>query len=141
MKNGCARKRLEQGLDLAAAASRLRAHMEEAMVDKFLDAVRAGKSDVFSIDPENPAMAYDSMDIYSAPETRVRFTGYGGYSHHQEHARKFLTVDGVYTIERTEVGGWHTDVFLKEFPGEGFNSVMFAAAPESPQEIEGTVHD
>lgn len=106
------------------------------MTDKFIADVRAGKSEIFSIDPENPAMAYDSMDIYSGPETRVRFTGYGGYEYHKEHARKFLTVDGIYTVERTDVGGWHTDVYLKEFPGEGFNSVMFAEVQSFPQGSE-----
>jgi len=107
------------------------------MKDEFLDAVRAGKVQGFCIDPENPALSYNSMDIYSEPETRVRYTGHGGYDHDKRHANKFLTVDAIYTIERTEVGDWHTDVFLKEVPGEVFNSVHFAEVQlPTPQESE-----
>lgn len=96
------------------------------MKDDFKQMVREGKIPGVSIDPDNPATAYDSMDIYSKPGTKVRFTGYGGYEYQQEFARRFLDIDGIYTVEDTDVQAWHTDVFLRERPKKGFNSVMFA---------------
>lgn len=95
---------------------------------RFLDAVKAGQVECFSVDPDNPALAYDPMPLESEGGDRVRFTGYGGYESQQEHARKFLTVDAVYTVRHMEVGGWSSSVELVEVPGEFFNSVMFAAA-------------
>jgi hypothetical protein len=52
----------------------------------------------------------------------------GGYPHHQEVAKKHLSIGNIYTIEETEVDNWHTDVYLKEFPGIAFNSVFFEDA-------------
>lgn len=92
---------------------------------KFTDAVRAGDVPGVSIDPDNPAMQYEPMAIDAPAETKVRFTGHGGYDSEQARARELLTIGATYTIERTEVGGWRTDVYLKELPGKSFNSVMF----------------
>lgn len=94
----------------------------------FIKNVREGKVLGISIDPDNPAMAYDQIDIDTPGGAKVRFTGHGGYTHHQEHAAKHLTVGAIYTIEKTDIGAWHTDVYLREVPGEAFNSVMFADA-------------
>lgn len=99
------------------------------MTDKFMDAVRAGQVPGLSVDPNNPATSYDAMPIDSPSGTRVRFTGYGGYDIDQAHAREYLVINGVYTVDRTEIGGWSTSVFLREVPGREFNSVMFEAAP------------
>lgn len=96
----------------------------------FTQAVREGNVSGFSIDPDNPAMAYDPIDIDAPNGERVRFTGHGGYTHDQEHAAKHLTVDAVYTVEKTDISEWHTDVHLREVPGQKFNSVMFAAVEE-----------
>lgn len=66
------------------------------------------------------------MDDHSAPGTKIVFAHPGnGYAHDQETAREHLEVGEVYTVERTEVGRWHTDVFIKEVPGVAFNSPMF----------------
>jgi len=65
------------------------------------------------------------MDIYEKKGTEVKYTGKGGYDHHKEHADKHLTVGGIYTVDHTEVGRWHTDVYLIEVKNEGFNSVHF----------------
>lgn len=81
----------------------------------------------------SPDSATPSMDIYAKPGTRVRFTGQGGYDHHKEHAGKFLTVDSIYTVAGTTVSAWHTDVYLEEFPKEGFNSVMFVEVSQPAQ--------
>ena len=68
------------------------------------------------------------MDIYAEEGTKVIVTEdsiKNGYDLVEEHARKFLKVGKTYTIESTDVGGWNTDVYLKEFPDEVFNSVSF----------------
>ena len=65
------------------------------------------------------------IDIHSKEGTKVIYTGTGGYDHHKKHANKFLLAYQEYTVDHTIVGGWHTDVVLKEFPNEAFNSVHF----------------
>jgi hypothetical protein len=72
---------------------------------------------------------------------------YGGYDHQKEFAEKYLKPDMVYEIERSDIGGWHTDFYLKEFPGKGFNSAHFiypepVAVPLSqPVQEEATIPD
>jgi hypothetical protein len=75
-----------------------------------------------STDNEEP------IDIYVPKGTKVKYTGRGGYDHHKKHANKHLKVDEIYTIDYTNVDGWHTDVYLKEIPNEAFNSVHFINA-------------
>ena len=65
------------------------------------------------------------MDIFSPKGTRVRYTGKGGYETQRKKADEYLDVDAIYLVERTKVGGFHTDVYLQEFPDISFNSVMF----------------
>ena len=66
------------------------------------------------------------MDIYAQPGTKVVFANPdAGYEHHQETAKKHLTVDAEYTVDRIDAGNWHTDVYFEEVPGVPFNSVMF----------------
>lgn len=36
-----------------------------------------------------------------------------------------LVVGEIYTLDDLVVYDWHTDVYLKEFPGLKFNSVLF----------------
>lgn len=43
----------------------------------------------------------------------------------REEAQKLLTEGAVYEVESVQVGGWCTDIELKEFPGKKFNSVFF----------------
>lgn len=102
--------------------------MTKNFADTFVEKVRAGEVDGFSVDPDNPAMAYETMPIDSAAGERMRFTGYGGYESQQQHARKYLTVDSVYTVEHIDVGEWSSTVEFKEFPGKQFNTVMFTPA-------------
>lgn len=70
----------------------------------------------------------EPIDIYSEEGTKVKYTGEGGYDHHKKQANKHLKVGEIYTIEYTDVGGWHTDVYLKEVPNQAFNSVHFVDA-------------
>ena len=70
----------------------------------------------------------EPIDIYSKEGTKVKYTGKGGYEHHKKHADKYLKVGETYTVDHTDVGGWHTDVYLKEVPSQCFNSVHFVDA-------------
>lgn len=74
------------------------------------------------------------MNIYAIPGTKVRFTGEGGGEFENGEARSKLEIGGLYTIKNTEVGDWHTLVFLKEVDGS-FNSVMFEDAEELAAKI------
>lgn len=66
------------------------------------------------------------MNIYAEENDKVIFAHpTNGWDGDKETANKHLEVDKVYTIEYTEVGGCHTDVYLKEIPDVAFNSVMF----------------
>lgn len=67
------------------------------------------------------------MDNDSPYGTKVRFVEKDpsdSYSVSNKSA-KLLKLDQIYTIDHTDVYSWNTDVFLKEFPGEVFNSVWF----------------
>ena len=70
----------------------------------------------------------DSMNIDEAKEGNLVKFSYpkNGYEHHQEKAAQYLTAGEVYTIYEVVIDSWHTDVYLKEFPGVAFNSVMFS---------------
>lgn len=48
-----------------------------------------------------------------------------GYPHDQEMVKKHLKVGETYTVERTVIHNFNTDVYLKEIPGVPFNSVLF----------------
>jgi len=66
------------------------------------------------------------MDIYAEPGTKVRFAyPDNGYDFHKKVAAKHLTEGEIYTVKITDVGSFHTDVYLNEVPGVAFNSVMF----------------
>lgn len=78
-----------------------------------------------------------SMDIYAPAGTRVRFTNHNaGYNHNQEKARKHLVLNGVYTVLRTSVHSWYTDVYFKELPEHGFNSVLFETVETKETKME-----
>lgn len=66
------------------------------------------------------------MNIYALKGHKVKCeTLSAGYNHHKEVAEKYLEVGKEYTVEKTQVDSWHTDVWLKEFPDIIFNSVFF----------------
>jgi hypothetical protein len=73
------------------------------------------------------------MNIYARRGAKVRFLDRNGYDYQLETARRLLSKDGVYTVDRTDVHSWYTYVYLIEFPGEAFNSAMFVDdAKEAP---------
>jgi hypothetical protein len=79
---------------------------------------------------------HECMEIYSKPGTKVRFTAKNpeGYNISKESA-KLLKLDKVYTVDHTDVSGWFTDVYLKEFPDKIFNSVWFEKVYVEDEEL------
>lgn len=66
------------------------------------------------------------MDINAKNGVRVIFNNpNAGYEHHQQQAKEHLVAGDQYTVDRTDVGSWHTDVYLQEVPDVAFNSVLF----------------
>ena len=67
-----------------------------------------------------------TMNIRTPAGQKVRYAfPENGYPYQQDVASAHLQVGGVYTVERTEIDSWTTDVYLKEFPDVRFNSVLF----------------
>ena len=66
------------------------------------------------------------MNIYAKAGARVRVVEKGNelVASYYPNVEK-LEMDAIYTISYTNVHSWHTDVYLKEFPGVHFNSVCF----------------
>lgn len=48
-----------------------------------------------------------------------------GREHEREEARKILGAGTAYEVESVEIGGWRSEIKLREFPGKKFNSVFF----------------
>lgn len=71
-------------------------------------------------------MSFETMNIYSTSGTKVRYKNRNGY----DGDREFLKENGIYTVDYTEVGGFHTSVYLREVPERSFNSVMFEEVKE-----------
>ncbi len=66
------------------------------------------------------------MNINTTKGDRVRVDNLtSGYLPDQKIANQYLKLGDVYTVEKTVVYEWHTDVFLQEFPGVAFNSCFF----------------
>lgn len=64
------------------------------------------------------------MDIYAKPGTKVRFLNRNGYDRDLEYANEVLNTEDVYEVERVDIGGWSSSVYLvgQKRP---FNTVMF----------------
>lgn len=72
-----------------------------------------------------------SMDINSKQGAKVKgiFDADGnlmnGYDSQKEVASLYIQQDKIYTVYRTEIHSWYTNVYLIEFPDISFNSVHF----------------
>lgn len=77
------------------------------------------------------------MNIYCKEGTKVKFINKGGYPGDVEKARIFLNTKKSYTVDYVDVGRWISYVYLKEFPGKRFNTVMFEE--EENEESVGTL--
>lgn len=71
---------------------------------------------------------FQPMRINVPEGTRVKFMNENGYDRERERAARILSIEDTYTIDWIEIGGWRTEIYLKEFPNESFNSVMFKEA-------------
>jgi hypothetical protein len=79
---------------------------------------------------ENYVSAADGrMNIYSKKGTKVRVVQISEGVEFPNMEK--IKLGEVFTVDHTIEHGWHTDVYLKEFPNFRFNSVCF-------QEIKGT---
>lgn len=105
------------------------------MPSKFIQDIHDGKIPGFTVDPNHPMLSFTSADMYSPPGTIVQYTGHNGSEADQHHANKHLKIGTNYTLERSEVGGFHTDFLLKEVPGKMFNSVHFAAVDPNGKRV------
>ena len=67
------------------------------------------------------------MNIYALEGYKVRVTkesAENGDSHDKQMVKENLEIGKIYTVQKTSVHNWNTEVYLKEVPGK-FNSVMF----------------
>ncbi len=81
-----------------------------------------------------------TMDIYAKKGTLVMVTEKSakkGYESDSEHVKKHLTIGQVYTVEKTFVEPFSSEVFLVEFPNILFNTVNFVTiSDENDQKHE-----
>jgi len=67
--------------------------------------------------------------IHSEEGTKIFLETFSaGSSYEQLVATNHLSFFKEYTVDKIEVGSWHTDVWLKEIPEISFNSVFFVRA-------------
>jgi hypothetical protein len=75
------------------------------------------------------------MNIYAEEGTKVvAWNTTSGYNSDKERFKRYFNKGEIYTVDYTEVGGWHTNVYLKEYPNVAFNSVQF-------EDLEGFEHE
>ena len=70
-------------------------------------------------------------DLFFAPVgSKVTYLDENGYDRDKEYARDTGLKKGeVYTLSGMEIGGSHATLWLEEFPGKSFNTVMFKVKP------------
>jgi hypothetical protein len=80
--------------------------------------------------------AYEYMDIYSAPGTKVvLWKPQNGWPHDKEQIERLgMKVGQEFTVQRTDVHSSSTTLYLKEFPNHKFNTVNFGV-PAKPDEL------
>ena len=64
------------------------------------------------------------MKLDTKPGAQVRFLNEGGYAQERLIANDRMTTGKAYTVERVQVGGWHSVVQLEGVVG-WHNTVMF----------------
>jgi hypothetical protein len=78
---------------------------------------------------------HDRMAINSAPGTKVLFDNEGGTSWDKGKSLHSLTLGMEYTVKKTHMDSFRTEVELEEVPHVKFNSCQFAVAV--PMESSG----
>jgi len=75
------------------------------------------------------------MNIYAIEDHKIKcVTLNAGYDYHKEIAEKHLEVGKEYTVLRTYVDSYHTDILIKEIPDIKFNSVFFEDVQKQSKE-------
>jgi hypothetical protein len=69
------------------------------------------------------------MNINTPQGGRIRYIGVNGHDYDIVYANKFLEKGCTYTVDYVDINDWVSYVFLKEFPGKAFNTVMFDNIP------------
>lgn len=81
--------------------------------------------------PKDPSTS--PMDLDTKPGEKILFDKpHSGYEYDTEHAKKHLVIGDTYTVERVEVADSSSEVFFKEVPDVGFNTVHFQNVHETP---------
>ena len=76
------------------------------------------------------------MNIYALKGHRVLCDDISiGTPYQVETAKKYLTLNKKYTVEKTDVFNTRTNVYLEEFPDIKFNSVCFVDVIEQSEEL------
>ena len=70
-------------------------------------------------------MSFQTMSLYCAPGTKVRYMDKNGYEGCKAHARLHLVPGQIYTVNTVSIHSSSSSVTLEEFPYESFNTVMF----------------
>lgn len=71
-----------------------------------------------------------SIDIFNPSPRPVLFAfPDNGNSHCREKTQALLIPNQTYNLEYIEVLPWESFAYLKEFPNQGFNSVLFSEIP------------
>jgi hypothetical protein len=77
------------------------------------------------------------MNIYALKGHKVKCETLSAcYNCHEEVAQKHLEVGKEYTVEKTQVDNWSTDVWLQEIPNVKFNSAFFEDVVEQSDDID-----
>lgn len=71
------------------------------------------------------------MNIYAKEWDVVRFLNENGWDGEAEEANRHLEEGALYTVDYVIINSWSSEVYLKEVPGIGFNTVMFEDAEEA----------
>ena len=75
------------------------------------------------------------MNIYALRGHKVRVVGFYANATEQEIKKWTPRIGQVYTVERTDVHSWSTDVYIQEFPDENLTNIDFEdVVPQSPQD-------
>lgn len=86
-----------------------------------------------------PSPDEDYMDINSPPGTKVTVSYLSllnGSETYKKRAKEHLNLGRIYTVNRTEVHQWYTEVYLKEIPDVAFSSVQFVRYHEPAFDID-----
>lgn len=82
-----------------------------------------------------PLKDYDSVDINSAPGTKMVFLGINGHPSELKLALSVLEVGKTYTLKSTNIHNCYTGFELVELPGKVLNSVMFGLPPKEQKKL------